>query len=156
MEEWSVYTFAWFYHSACFQIRLLVETVHCFFLIVSEQYASQYPDPFSWTLGLFLAWGYQHLCASFYIHMFLFLFDRYIGVEALGHRVGICSTLGFPGGSVGKESACSSGDMGQIPGTGRSPGRAHGIPLQYSCLENPMNRGAQQLYSPQGHRFRCD
>ena len=48
--------------------------------------------------------------------------------------------LGFPSGSVGKESACSAGDAGSIPGAGRSPGRGHGNLLQYSCLENPMDR----------------
>ena len=52
------------------------------------------------------------------------------------------SILGFPGGSDGKESACNSGDMGLIPGLGRSPGKGHGNHLQYSCLENPMDRGA--------------
>ena len=50
--------------------------------------------------------------------------------------------LGFPGGSAGKESACNVGDLGSIPGSGRSPGGEHGNPLQYSCLENPMGRGA--------------
>ena len=50
--------------------------------------------------------------------------------------------LGFPGGSGGKESACNAGDLGSIPGMGRSPGGGHGSPLQYSCLENPMDRGA--------------
>ena len=50
----------------------------------------------------------------------------------------ICSTnLGFPGGSVGKESTCNAGDLGSIPGLGRSPGGEHSNPLQYSCLENP-------------------
>ena len=49
---------------------------------------------------------------------------------------------GFPGGSVGKESACNAGDLGLIPGLGRSPGEGNGNPLQYSCLENPMDRGA--------------
>ena len=49
---------------------------------------------------------------------------------------------GFPGGSVGKESTCSAGDLGTIPGLGRSPGGGHGNPLQYSCLENTMDRGA--------------
>ena len=49
---------------------------------------------------------------------------------------------GFPGGSDSKESACSAGDLGLIPGLGRSPGGGHGNPLQYSCLENPMDRGA--------------
>ena len=48
----------------------------------------------------------------------------------------------FPGSSVGKESACSSGDPGSIPGSGRSPGEGDGNPFQYSCLENPMDRGA--------------
>ena len=42
----------------------------------------------------------------------------------------------------GKESACSTGDTGSIPGLGRSPGGGHGNPLQYSCLENPMDKGA--------------
>ena len=48
---------------------------------------------------------------------------------------------GFPGGSDGKESACNAGDLGSIPELGRSPGGRHGNPLQYSCLENPMDRG---------------
>ena len=43
----------------------------------------------------------------------------------------------FPGGSDGKESDCTVGDLGSIPGLGRSPGGGHGSPLQYSCLENP-------------------
>ena len=51
--------------------------------------------------------------------------------------------LGFPGGPVGKESTCNAGDPGLIPGSGRSPGEEDGNPLQYSCLENPMYRGAQ-------------
>ena len=50
--------------------------------------------------------------------------------------------LGFSGGSDGKESACSVRDLGSIPGSGRSPGEEHGNALQYSCLENPMDRGA--------------
>ena len=50
--------------------------------------------------------------------------------------------MGFPGGSAGKESACNVGDLGSIPGLGRSPGEGNGNPLQYSCLENPMDRGA--------------
>ena len=49
---------------------------------------------------------------------------------------------GFPGGSDGKESACSVGDLGSIPGLGRSPGERHGYPLQYSGLENSVDRGA--------------
>ena len=49
--------------------------------------------------------------------------------------------IGFPGGSDGKESACNAGDPGLIPGSGRSPGEVNGNPLEYSCLENPMDRG---------------
>ena len=54
------------------------------------------------------------------------------------------SQLGFPNGSDGKESACSTGDLGLIPGLGRSPGEGNGNPLQYSCLENSMDRGTWQ------------
>ena len=53
------------------------------------------------------------------------------------------SIPGFPGSSDSKESACNAGDPGLIPGSGRSLGEGNGNPLQYSCLENPMNRGAQ-------------
>ena len=48
----------------------------------------------------------------------------------------------FSGGSDGKESACNAGDPGLIPGLGRFPGKGNGYPLQYSCLENSMDKGA--------------
>ena len=51
---------------------------------------------------------------------------------------------GFPGGSDGKESACNAEDLGSSPGLGRSPGEGSGTPLQYYCLENPVDRGAWQ------------
>ena len=50
--------------------------------------------------------------------------------------------MGFPGSSEVKASACNEGDLGLIPGLGRSPGEGNGNPLQYSCLENPMDGGA--------------
>ena len=50
--------------------------------------------------------------------------------------------MGFPRGSVGKESACNAAEVGLIPGLGRSPGEGSGNPLQYSCLGNPMDRAA--------------
>ena len=53
--------------------------------------------------------------------------------------------LGFPGGSDGKESACNAGDLGSIPGLGRSPGEGSNYPLQYSCPENSMDRGARSM-----------
>ena len=49
--------------------------------------------------------------------------------------------MGFPGGSEVKASACTVGDLGSIPGLGRSPGEGNGNPLQDSCLENPMEGG---------------
>ena len=49
---------------------------------------------------------------------------------------------GFPGGSAGKEFTCNVGDLGSTPGLGRSPGEGNGNLLQYSCLGNPMHRGA--------------
>ena len=48
--------------------------------------------------------------------------------------------MGFPGGSDGKESTCNAGDLSSIPGSGRSPGEGNGNPLQYSCLDNSMDR----------------
>ena len=53
-----------------------------------------------------------------------------------------CLTWDFPGGSEGKESACNAGDLGLIPGLGRSPGEGNDYPLQYSCLKYPMDRRA--------------
>ena len=57
----------------------------------------------------------------------------------------LCKPLDFPGGSVAKEATHNAGDagiMGSIPGSGRSPGEGYSNPLEYSCLENPMDRGA--------------
>ena len=60
---------------------------------------------------------------------------------------------GFPGGSAGKESACNAVDPGSIPGSGRSPGEGNRYPLQYSGLENFMDRGVwQATYCPWGHK----
>ena len=65
----------------------------------------------------------------------------------------ICFDANFPGGSDGKESACNAGDPGSIPGLERSPGEGNGNPLQYSCLENPMEGGRLQTMQSQrvGH-----
>ena len=64
--------------------------------------------------------------------------------EGLGLGLGLPTPvfLGFSCGSAGKESACNAGDPGLISGFRRSPGGGHGNPLQYSCLGNPMDRGA--------------
>ena len=70
----------------------------------------------------------------------------------------VTSSLGFPGGTSGKEPGCQCRlevtDVGLIPGSGRSPGGGHGNPFQYSCLENPVDRGAWQL--PWGCTVRHD
>ena len=61
---------------------------------------------------------------------------------ALLHSFLWLSNILFPGGSVVKNLPAMAGDTGLIPGLGRSPGEGNGNPLQYSCLENPMGRGA--------------
>ena len=58
----------------------------------------------------------------------------------------------FPGAPYGKESTFNVGDMGSIPGSGRSTGEGNGYPVQYFYLEEPMDRGAQQGYNPWGHK----
>ena len=60
----------------------------------------------------------------------------------------ICTELGFPGGSVVENPPANSGDAGLIPVLGRSPGERNGNPLEYSCLENPMNRGSLGTVAP--------
>ena len=60
----------------------------------------------------------------------------------MGFWVALPTLTGFPGGSNGKESACSVGDLGLIPQSGRSPGKGNVYPLQYSCLENSVVRRA--------------
>ena len=60
--------------------------------------------------------------------------------------------LSFPGGLDSKESACNVGDLGLIPGLGRSPGGGHGNPLQYSRLENPCGQWSLEGYSPWGRK----
>jgi len=65
-------------------------------------------------------------------------------------------TKGFPHSSVGKESACNAGDPGLIPGLGRYPREGNGNPLQCSCLENPMDKGAYQSIVHGFPRVRLD
>ena len=67
-------------------------------------------------------------------HMLLFFFKTTLCVEP--------QKWALPGGSDDKESACNAGDLGSIPGLGRFLGEGNGYPLQYSCLENSMDRGA--------------
>ena len=72
------------------------------------------------------------------------MFTIYIARFLIGtsHIYSTSSSSDFPGGSDAKASAYNAGDLGLIPGSGRSSGEGNGNPLQYSCLENPMDRGA--------------
>ena len=63
-------------------------------------------------------------------------------------------SVDFPGGSDGTASAYNTGDLGSIPTLGRSPGEGNGNPLQYSCLENPMDEGVGRLQSTGSQRVR--
>ena len=74
------------------------------------------------------------------------------GAQALLQNILIGTCPGFPHSSVGKESVCNAGDLGLIPGLGRSPEEGNGNPLQYSCLENPMDRGAWKAIVHEGHK----
>ena len=66
-------------------------------------------------------------------------------MEEVTRKLGdCCLVLGLPWWLSSKESACNAGDPGSVPGSGRSPGEGNGNPLQYSCLQNPMDRGAWQ------------
>ena len=59
----------------------------------------------------------------------------------MAERLSTAQPHSFPGGLDGKEYTCNAGDLGSIPRLGRSPGEGNGYPLQYYCLENPMDRG---------------
>ena len=91
------------------------------------------------------------------LHMFL-QFSQYHLLKRLSftHWVFLVLLLNinwpYNGGSDSKESTCSAGDLGLIPGLGRSPRGGHGIPLQYSCLENPRGQRSLVGYNPWGHK----
>ena len=79
----------------------------------------------------------------------IILSSPYIGIHSL-YLDTSKHILGFPGGSDGKESACNAGDMGLIPGLGRSPGEGNGYPLQYSCLEKFRGQKSLAGYTVHG------
>ena len=84
----------------------------------------------------------RELCGILFITAISFMGTPSLWKNSQRSCLQIHSPLGFPGGSNGKESACSVGDLGSIPGLGRSPGEGKGNPLHYACLENPMDEGA--------------
>ena len=75
-------------------------------------------------------------------HLPAYNFLKFTGITVSQYKNTINSSLNCS--SVRKASACNAEDPGSMPGSGRSPGEGNGNPLQYSCLENPMNRGALQ------------
>ena len=75
-------------------------------------------------------------------HCFALSPINYVMYECFPYNLHTRIDSGFPVGSDGKESACNAGNLGSIPGLGRSPGKGHGNPLQYSVLEISMDRGA--------------
>ena len=79
-----------------------------------------------------------------------YLVHKNYSLERRSNKNKYLSQRGFPDGPVGKESTCNAGDLGLIPGLGRSPGGGHGNPLQYSCLENPHGQRSLLGYSPWG------
>ena len=87
------------------------------------------------------------ICTSLIISDIKHLFGYILAIRRFSSE-----KISFPGGSDGKESACNAGDWGLIPGSGRSPGGGNGNPLQYSCLENSMDRGVWWLQSMGSHR----
>ena len=106
--------------------------------------ARQYPKSWPRQRKLHLPWVLSTFSSVQYNQLILRLTISAILAFSLSPK----HTRGFPGGSDGKESACNAGDMGTILRSGRLPGEGNGNPLQYSCLENSMDRRARQPISP--------
>ena len=81
------------------------------------------------------------MCVYIYIYMYMYI---YICIREKHSPILFLANHSFPGGSVVRNPPANVGDMGSIPGLGRSPGGGNDKPSQYSCLENPMEKGAWQ------------
>ena len=111
------------------------ETFQAFWLYCSEWFSSSFFKAMSFETLLIYKWS-KHIL---HYHQFQILNrDEIISWKASFREFAVV----FPGGSEGKESACNVGDLGSIHGSGRSPWVGNGNPLQYSCLENSLDRGA--------------
>ena len=100
--------------------------------------------PFYIPSNSMLMFQFLHTLINTYYYVFLITVIL-VDVEWYLFVVSICiflKTTGFPDGSDSKKSACNAGDVGSVPGLGRSPGEGKGYQLQYSWLGNPMDRGA--------------
>ena len=85
-----------------------------------------------------------HICPSILLFLLTYLFNNEDPKIFENHLCRVFTYKGFPRSSVGKQSACNAGDLGSIHGSGRSPREGNGNLHQYSCLENPMDRGTWQ------------
>ena len=104
--------------------------------LASQRFTDKMPPP--WNNNKFF---YPHMMKELrMISCPFFVLDSYIRITD------------FPCSSVSKESACNAGDLGSIPGSGRSPREGNGNPLQHSCLENPQGQRSLAGYNPWGHK----
>ena len=98
----------------------------------------------NWSNSKWIAYTYV-----LYIYIYIYTYPHtHIYIHMYIHTY----TMGFPGGLNSTKSTCSAGDIGLIPGLGRSPGGGHSNQLQYPCLENPHGQGSVVDYSPWGHK----
>ena len=100
-----------------------------------------YPLLCQWTSRLLPCPGYCKWCCNEHCGTCIFSFVLLKQIFLFFYLFDYAGSWGFPSGSDGKESGCNAGDLGLIHGLGSSPGERDGNPLQYSCLENSMDRG---------------
>ena len=106
-----------------------------------QEYWSELPFPFPGDIF----WPRDQTCVSCIGRRILYHSATREAPQYLAYLGPTHNILGLPGSSDSKESSCSAGDLSSIPGWGISPGEGNGNPLQYSCLENPMDGGAWQV-----------
>ena len=116
------------------------------FTIVKIEKQAKCPLRVEWIKKMW--YTYIHTHTHTHTHTHIYVMEYYSVTEIT--KCAICRNMdglgGFPGDSDGKDFACSTGDTGSTPGLGKSPQEGNGNPLQYSCLENPMDRDRQILY----------
>ena len=126
--------------SLCFSLYSKAKFA-CYFRYVLTSYfcipvSSDEKDIFFWVLVLEGLVGHHRTVQH------QLLWHQWLGIDLDNCEFVWFALKAFPGGSEVKASACNAGELGSIPGLGRSPGERNGNPLQYSCLDNPMDGGA--------------
>ena len=134
-----LFLFTWnsFFHPFTFSlcVSLYLKWISCRQHIVRSCFLS-FQHYFLWLENL------VHLHLNAILLVFFWLFCSFSFFSSSSFVIWILPFSSFPGGSDGKASVDNAGDLGSIPGSGRSPEEGNGNPLQYYCLENPMDRGA--------------